>query len=129
MYFRRLCKNNIFFYCLPFFELGIHFRWLIMRLTFQDLKKKPKYLVTFTVGWDQRDNINAAVKKVIVTTYKMSTFYFYSSLWLNVKLRILRCSHDSFSFLMISKSCFFTMMVEQHNGIDTSGQNRQFMLV
>ncbi|KAF5766659.1 hypothetical protein HanXRQr2_Chr15g0717951 [Helianthus annuus] len=27
-----------------------------------DLKKKPKYLVTFTVGWDQRDNIDAAVK-------------------------------------------------------------------
>ncbi|KAJ0690631.1 hypothetical protein HanOQP8_Chr11g0420001 [Helianthus annuus] len=29
----------------------------------EDLKKKPKYLVTFTVGWDQRDNIDAAVKK------------------------------------------------------------------
>ncbi|KAK1426285.1 hypothetical protein QVD17_14956 [Tagetes erecta] len=29
----------------------------------EDLKKKPKYLVTFTVGWDQRNNIDAAVKK------------------------------------------------------------------
>ncbi|KAE9585759.1 hypothetical protein Lalb_Chr24g0394691 [Lupinus albus] len=29
----------------------------------EDLKKKPKYLVTFTVGYDQRLNINAAVKK------------------------------------------------------------------
>ncbi|KAE9461276.1 hypothetical protein C3L33_06858, partial [Rhododendron williamsianum] len=29
----------------------------------QDLKKKPKYLVTFTVGLDQRNNIDAAVKK------------------------------------------------------------------
>ncbi|PWA96961.1 hypothetical protein CTI12_AA034280 [Artemisia annua] len=29
----------------------------------EDLKRKPKYLVTFTVGWDQRDNIDAAVKK------------------------------------------------------------------
>ncbi|KNA14338.1 hypothetical protein SOVF_108230 [Spinacia oleracea] len=29
----------------------------------EDLKKKPKYLVTFTVGLAQRDNINAAVKK------------------------------------------------------------------
>ncbi|KAI7749434.1 hypothetical protein M8C21_000254 [Ambrosia artemisiifolia] len=29
----------------------------------EDLKKKPKYLVTFTVGWDQRHNIDAAVKK------------------------------------------------------------------
>lgn len=29
----------------------------------EDLKKKPKYLVTFTVGYEQRHNINAAVKK------------------------------------------------------------------
>ncbi|XP_071726457.1 uncharacterized protein [Rutidosis leptorrhynchoides] len=29
----------------------------------QDLKKTPRYLVTFTVGWDQRNNIDAAVKK------------------------------------------------------------------
>ncbi|KDP44036.1 hypothetical protein JCGZ_05503 [Jatropha curcas] len=29
----------------------------------EDLKKKPKYLVTFTVGYDQRENINAAVQK------------------------------------------------------------------
>ncbi|AEE28233.1 hypothetical protein AtNW77_Chr1g0008121 [Arabidopsis thaliana] len=29
----------------------------------EDLKKKPKYLVTFTVGFEQRNNINAAVKK------------------------------------------------------------------
>lgn len=32
---------------------------------FQDLTKKPKYLVTFTVGLDQKYNIDAAVKKVI----------------------------------------------------------------
>ncbi|KAG5119786.1 hypothetical protein JHK82_034206 [Glycine max] len=29
----------------------------------EDLKKKPKYLVTFTVGYEQRHNINATVKK------------------------------------------------------------------
>ncbi|GKV08314.1 hypothetical protein SLEP1_g19963 [Rubroshorea leprosula] len=29
----------------------------------EDLKKKPKYLVTFTVGLDQRRNIDACVKK------------------------------------------------------------------
>ncbi|KAL8116245.1 hypothetical protein AgCh_022666 [Apium graveolens] len=29
----------------------------------EDIKKKPKYLVTFTVGFDQRKNIDAAVKK------------------------------------------------------------------
>ncbi|XP_057750591.1 uncharacterized protein LOC130969048 [Arachis stenosperma] len=29
----------------------------------EDLKKRPRYLVTFTVGYDQKDNIDAAVKK------------------------------------------------------------------
>ncbi|KAI3467600.1 hypothetical protein Pfo_024263 [Paulownia fortunei] len=29
----------------------------------EDLTSKPKYLVTFTVGYDQRNNIDAAVKK------------------------------------------------------------------
>ncbi|XP_062098949.1 uncharacterized protein LOC133804840 [Humulus lupulus] len=29
-----------------------------------DLKKKPKYLMTFTVGLDQKNNIDAAVKKL-----------------------------------------------------------------
>ncbi|KAL8245448.1 hypothetical protein R6Q59_011706 [Mikania micrantha] len=29
----------------------------------KDLQKKPRYLVTFTVGWNQRNNIDAAVKK------------------------------------------------------------------
>ncbi|CAL0323050.1 unnamed protein product [Lupinus luteus] len=29
----------------------------------EDLKIKPKYLVTFTVGYDMKDNIDAAVKK------------------------------------------------------------------
>ncbi|CAK7332307.1 unnamed protein product [Dovyalis caffra] len=29
----------------------------------EDIQKKPKYLLTFTVGYDQRNNINAAVKK------------------------------------------------------------------
>ncbi|CAN1182194.1 hypothetical protein LINPERPRIM_LOCUS40718 [Linum perenne] len=29
----------------------------------EDLKKKPKYLVTFTVGWDQRHNIDMAIRK------------------------------------------------------------------
>ncbi|KAK5830731.1 uncharacterized protein LOC108489921 [Gossypium arboreum] len=29
----------------------------------EDLKKKPKYLVTFTVGFDQRNNIDKCVKK------------------------------------------------------------------
>jgi hypothetical protein len=31
----------------------------------QDLTSKPNYLVTFTVGHEQKHNIDAAVKKVI----------------------------------------------------------------
>lgn len=33
-------------------------------MEFQDLTKKPKYLVTFTVGLAQKNNIDACVKKV-----------------------------------------------------------------
>ncbi|KAL5069096.1 hypothetical protein RYX36_019983 [Vicia faba] len=32
-------------------------------LPHEDLSMKPKYLVSFTVGYDQRDNIDAAIKK------------------------------------------------------------------
>jgi hypothetical protein len=32
----------------------------------QDLPFKPKYLVTFTVGYAQKENINRAVKKVML---------------------------------------------------------------
>lgn len=38
----------------------------------QDLQKKPKYLVTFTVGLDQRNNIDAAVKKVLTWVIHLS---------------------------------------------------------
>ena len=37
---------------------------IIWCLKFKDLKNKPKYLVNFTVGWAQRNNIDAAVEKV-----------------------------------------------------------------
>lgn len=36
----------------------------------------PKYLVTFTVGYDQRNNIDAAVKKV-QTDFALPKFYLY----------------------------------------------------
>jgi hypothetical protein len=36
----------------------------IAQLFLQDLPSKPKYLVTFTVGYAQKANIDAAVKKV-----------------------------------------------------------------
>lgn len=37
---------------------------LIVGIFVQDLPIKQKYLVTFTVGLDQKHNIDAAVKKV-----------------------------------------------------------------
>lgn len=36
----------------------------IVLSTDQDLTSKPNYLVTFTVGYNQMKNIDAAVKKV-----------------------------------------------------------------
>ena len=49
----------------------------------QDLEKKPKYLVTFTVGIKQRNNINAAVKKVIKAAipYFFTWLFWYSECW------------------------------------------------
>ena len=35
----------------------------------QDLPFVPKYLVTFTVGFEQRDMVNAAISKVDSTSY------------------------------------------------------------
>ncbi|CAN8247250.1 unnamed protein product [Cochlearia groenlandica] len=35
----------------------------------EDLQKKPKYLVTFTVGLEQRNHINTVVKKVLQYTH------------------------------------------------------------
>lgn len=56
------------------YMLNIYFFSFLENLTtkpwiLQDLKKKPKYLLTFTVGYDQRHNIDAAVKKVTWIDY------------------------------------------------------------
>ena len=45
-------------------------------LNSQDLPFKPKYLVTFTVGISQKENINRAVKKVI---FKESSYIWHYS--------------------------------------------------
>lgn len=42
----------------------------------QDLTTKPRYLVTFTVGFDQKKNIDAAVKKVGPLWLFFSFFFF-----------------------------------------------------
>lgn len=40
---------------------------------FQDLKRKPKYLVTFTVGFEQKNHIDASLKKVTLESYYIIT--------------------------------------------------------
>ncbi|KAI3777977.1 hypothetical protein L2E82_06899 [Cichorium intybus] len=36
----------------------------IIRAYAKDLKKKPRYLLTFIVGCDHRNNIDASIKKI-----------------------------------------------------------------
>ena len=54
--------------CSKYTSMCLNILWLIGSLIFslnmQDLKKKPKYLVIFTVGIDQMNNIDACLKKV-----------------------------------------------------------------
>ncbi|KAG8655234.1 hypothetical protein MANES_04G019500v8 [Manihot esculenta] len=97
----------------------------------EDLQKKPKYLVTFTVGYDQRNTIAACVKKVIWANLLLS--YFIDSknrcnnLYYHGYLLLSSCTCGS--FLMISQFCFFTMMVGLVNGTNLSGQKEQSMSV
>lgn len=54
----------------------------------QDLIVMPKYLVTFTVGYKQRLNIDAAIKKVSLSPLSL---YTYVSLSVNsVYMTVLR---------------------------------------
>lgn len=80
----------------------------------QDLTIIPKYLVTFTVGYNQKKNIDAAVKKV----RSVPLFISY--------LTLVRFSHE-ISFFNSSQKillyCCFTMMAGQVNGKSLSGQS------
>ncbi|KAL8188805.1 hypothetical protein R6Q57_029560 [Mikania cordata] len=44
-------------------QLSVKISNIYMRFGLQDLTLKPKYLVTFTVGYNQKDNIDQTVKK------------------------------------------------------------------
>lgn len=109
----------------------IFFAYLSYVTNLQDLQKKPKYLVTFTVGYDQRNTIAACVKKVIWANLLLS--YFIDSknrcnnLYYHGYLLLSSCTCGS--FLMISQFCFFTMMVGLVNGTNLSGQKEQSMSV
>lgn len=51
-------------------------KWYVL-FYYQDIRKKPKYLVTFTVGLAQEENINKAVKKVMPVTMEVVVVYFF----------------------------------------------------
>lgn len=72
----------------------------------QDLTIKPKYLVTFTVGYDQRNNIDAAVKKV-QTDFALAQFYFYFQSLSSLHL-LLNC------YLQFSEN--FTILLFHYDG-------------
>lgn len=86
----------------------------------QDLEKKPKYLLTITVGLDQRQNVDRMVKKVYINgpfhSFFLSLTHFYFG---DTEVLVyIYCD----SFLRISNFCFSTMMVGQVNGMNLSGQ-------
>ena len=54
---------------------------LVDGLHLQDLTIKPKYLVTFTVGYNQKNNIDAAVKKVSPLFHYTHDTYKFASLF------------------------------------------------
>lgn len=87
----------------------------------QDLAIKPKYLVTFTVGYDQMKNIDAAVKKasLIFCSLNLSPQFPFS---LIPSLRSYVYSSQRTSPLYC-----FTMMVGQVNGMSLNGQDELSM--
>lgn len=53
----------------------------------QDFTIRPRYLVTFTVGYDQKKNIDAAVKKVGPLSHSDCELFFSLLLLLNLYLQ------------------------------------------
>lgn len=68
----------------------------------QDLTFKPKYLVTFTVGYDMKNNIDAAVKKVSL------------SLLLSLWVFLLMCLLTKYLFEQFSEN--FTILLFHYDG-------------
>lgn len=81
--------------------------------------------MTFTVGLNQKDNIDAAVQKVI--TMKRYHYYFISFTWQCIPNVII--FYAFISFQRIFKFCFSIMMVEQVSGRSLSGPSMQFISV
>lgn len=99
--------------------------WLL-----QDLIVKPRYLITFTVGQDQKKNIDAAVKKVKLKTSsrRISPLISGHFMWFSAT-SCFNCLTKLYSWQRTSKLCCFTTMAGQVNGMNTSGRNRLFTWV
>jgi hypothetical protein len=93
--------------------------------SFQDLPFKAKYLVTFTVGFEQREIINAAISKVSRTSYIM-----FHSFWAQYiyhhSLSVLVCCSSSQKTGQLSSS---TTMAVKVNGNNMSGLKKSYILV
>ncbi len=102
---------------ISFSNLNCWWRWYL-----QDLTIKPKYLVTFTVGVDQKNNIDAAVKKVGLILFSLNLFSQFS---LSHSLTLKLC----YSSQRTSPLSCFTMMVGQVNGMSLNGRGELSMWV
>lgn len=99
---RFVSFNTISSWILRFSYMCDSFNFISLFL--QDLKNKPRYLVTFTVGYNQRHNIDACIKKVASCPLQ------FSVLVLNSKL-IMLCSPKN-SFQIVSPLFCFIMTGE-----------------
>lgn len=102
----------------------LHFvqHWnLLMRGIVQDLVVKPKYLLTFTVGYQLRTHIDISVKKVI-----SDPFYVHIYLIDAGKCWVLNFYSSPPRTTLL---CCFTMITEHLNGINMSGQSGLYTLV
>lgn len=88
----------------------------------QDLKKRPKYLVTFTVGYNQAKNIDNAMKKVAWQDHAIFHLFY---LCLIIYWWFSPLSLDSFQRIL--PSCSFTTMVGQVSGNALGGPSVQFI--
>jgi hypothetical protein len=95
--------------------------------------------VTFTVGYAQKENINRAVKKVMLLTCWTIKYFVAPVSVPTEKLNLYMPFHMSIpswlfcclccSFLTILLSCYSTTMVAWANGRNLSGQSEPSMLV
>ena len=79
----------------------------------QDLPIIPRYLVTFTVGYDQKKNIDAAVKKVGILL--LLVFFFFAKILLLLFANVNSCPYSILNLdLQFSEN--FTIVLFHYDG-------------